>query len=199
MSSSGGLPIIHRGLKHFFGIGALIALCGSALLSQTATVPAKWIGTWELNVSKSTFGKILVPGARSDLAIVSQRFSLEQTGQAIRLSGDTVMSDSSGSHSGRDDTSLRLDGSETVLGSGALSLSFRPIDASTFEVISKVDISNTNFGEVSRFSFSSDGRTLTETKTQTVREVVPEGADKTTGAVIRTSKFVLVFNKIPEQ
>jgi hypothetical protein len=52
---------------------------------------------------------------------------------------------------------------------------------------------------VSRFSFSSDGRTLTETKTQTEREVVLEGADQTTGAVIRSSTSVLVFDKIPEK
>jgi hypothetical protein len=34
---------------------------------------------------------------------------------------------------------------------------------------------------------------------QTEREVVPDGVDKTTGAVIRISTSVLVFNKIPEK
>jgi hypothetical protein len=174
-----------------------MVVCRTVLLGQTVSVPAKWIGTWELNVSKSTFGKILVPGAPPDLAIVSQRLRIEQSDQAIRLSGDTVMSDSGGPHSGHDDTALSLDGRETVL--GPFSLSFRPIDGSTFEVTSKVNIPGSNVGEVSRFSFSPDGRTLTETKTQTEREAVPEGADKTAGAVIKTSKFVLVFSKVPEQ
>jgi hypothetical protein len=175
-------------MKRFFGI----ALCSSVLLGQTAAIPASWIGTWDLNVSQSTFGAILIPGAPSDPAVVSQRFKIEQIGRAIRISG------SSGSGSG--DISLSLDGSETVLGAGSLSLSlsFRPIDDSTFEIVSKVNIPNTNVGELSRFSFSSDGRTLTETKTQTERKVVPEGVDKTTGAVIRTSQFVLIFNKVPE-
>ncbi len=122
--------------------------------------------------------------------------SIKQTAQEIRLSGETVFSDSNGSHSAHDDNSLSLDGRETVV--GPISLSFRRIDDSTFVIVSKARINNRNFGEVSHFSFSSDGRTLTETKTQTEREVVPEGVDKTTGAVIRTSTSVLVFSKIPE-
>jgi hypothetical protein len=183
-------------VKPFVVVCALTFVCSAVLPGQTVSVPAKWIGTWELNVSKSTFGKILVPGAPPDLAIVSQRVRIEKSGQAIRLFGDTVVSDSSGPHSGHDDTALSLDGSETVL--GPFSLSFRPIDGSTFEVTSKVNIPGSNIGEVSRFSFSADGRTLTETKTQTEREVVPAGADKAAGAVIKTSEFVLVFSRIPE-
>ena len=51
--------------------------------------------------------------------------------------------------------------------------------------------------KVSHFALSSDGRTLTETKTQTERELVPDSVDKTSGAVIKTSTFVLVFNRVP--
>jgi hypothetical protein len=183
-------------VKPFF-VACALAAAGSAVLpGQSANVPAKWIGTWELNISKSTFAKILVPGVPPDLAIISQRIKLEQAGQAIRLSGDTVMSDSGGPHSGHDDTTLRLDGGEAVL--GPFSLSCRPIDGSNFEVISKANIPDTNVGEVSRFSFSSDGRTLTETKTQTEREVVPAGADKAAGGVIKTSTFILAFSRVPE-
>lgn len=184
-------------MKPFFVICVLGVVCSTALLAQNVSIPAKWIGLWELKVSQSTFGTILIPGVPAHLTIISQHLRLEQAGRAIRLSGDTVVSDSSGSHSAHDETSLSLDGSETVL--GPISLSFRPIDASAFEIISKVNMGNSNLGEVSRFSFSADGRTLTETKTQTQREVVPEGADKTTGAVIQSSKFVLVFTKVPEQ
>jgi hypothetical protein len=123
--------------------------------------------------------------------------SIKQTAQEIRLSGETVFSDSNGSHSAHDDNNLSLDGGETVI--GPISLSFRRMDDSTFDIVSKININNRNLGEVSRFSFSSDGKTLTETKTQTEREVVPEGVDKTTGAVIKTSTSVLVFNKIHEK
>jgi hypothetical protein len=90
------------------------------------------------------------------------------------------------------------DGSETVPGSDCLSL-LQTNRRFHFRDRQQVNIPNTNVGEVSRFSFSSDDRTLTEAKTQTQREVVPEGADKTTGAVIKTSKFVLVFSKVPDQ
>jgi hypothetical protein len=53
-------------------------------------------------------------------------------------------------------------------------------------------------GEVSHFAVSSDGQTLTETKTQTEREAVPEDAEKNSGAAIRTSISVLVFRKLPD-
>jgi hypothetical protein len=137
-----------------------------------------------------------MPGLPADLAIVSQTLRLEQIDRAIRLSGETVTSDKSGSHSSHDDNSLSLDGKETAV--GPISLSFMPIDASTFEIVSSLNIKDRNLEEVSRFSFSSDGRTLIETKTQTEREPGPESADKATGAVIRTSISVLVFSKLPE-
>jgi hypothetical protein len=167
------------------------------VLGQTAAVPTKWVGTWALDVPKSTFGTILIPGAPVGFTVGSQSLSIKRTAREIRLSGDTVFSDISGSHSSHDDNSLSLDGRETVV--GPISLSFRRIDDSTFDIVSKISISGRDFGEVSRFSFSSDGRTLTETKTQTEREVVPEGVDKNAGAVIRTSTAVLVFNRIPEK
>jgi hypothetical protein len=66
-------------------------------------------------------------------------------------------------------------------------------------IISALNIPDHNLSEVSRFVFSPDGRNLTETKTQTEREVVAEGADKSSGAVIKTSKFVLVFAKAPSR
>jgi hypothetical protein len=138
-----------------------------------------------------------MPGAPVGFKVESQTFSIEQTTREIRFSGETVFSDSNGTHSVHEDSSLSLDGRETV--AGPVSLSFRRIDDSTFDIVGKVDISSRNLGEVSRFSFSSDGRTLTETKMQTEREVVPDGVDKTTGAVIRISTSVLVFNKIPEK
>jgi hypothetical protein len=189
--------IVRSDVKHFAGICALTVVCSSVVLGQTVAVPAKWVGTWALNVPKSTFGTILIPGAPVGFTVGSQTLIIKQTAREIRLSGETVFSDSNGSHSGHDDNSLSLDGRETVV--GPISLSFSRIDDSTFDIVSKVNISNRNLGEVSRFSFSSDGRTLTETKTQTEREVVPEGVDKITGAVIRTSTSVLVFNKIPEK
>ena len=146
-------------MRYFAGI-CVVAV---AVWGQTAPMPAKWIGTWKLNVPKSTFETPLLPGLPADFKIVSQTVRIERTAREIRLSGDTVVSDSSGSHSGRDDHSLSLDGQAT--------------------------------GEVSHFAISADGRTLTETKTQTERAGVPEGS----GAVLKKSTSVLVFNKVPER
>jgi hypothetical protein len=184
-------------VKHFVGICALTVVCSSAVLGQTSAVPTKWMGTWALNVQKSSFGTTLLPGAPVGFKFGSQTISIRQSAVEIRLSGETVFSDTNGTHSAHDDNSLSLDGRETIV--GPVSLSFRRIDDSTFDIVSKANISGRNFGEVSRFSFSSDGRTLTETKTQTEKEVVPEGVDKTKGAVIRSSTSVLVFSKIPEK
>jgi hypothetical protein len=51
---------------------------------------------------------------------------------------------------------------------------------------------------VSRYVFSSDGSKLTATKIQTERALVPTGTDKSKGAVIRTSKFILLYDKLAE-
>jgi len=184
-------------VKYFAGISALTVVCSSAVLGQASAISPKWVGTWTLNVQKSTFGTILVPGAPVGFTVDSETLDIKQSTREIRISGETVFTDSTGSHSAYDDNSLSIDGRETVV--GPISLSFRRIDDSTFDIISKINISNRNLGEVSRFSVSSDGRTLTETKTQTEREVVPEGVDKSTGAEIRTSTAVLVFSKDPEK
>jgi hypothetical protein len=89
---------------------------------------------------------------------------------------------------------LEICGAETVI--GPVSFSVKPVYDSTFEIISKLKHSDPILEEVSHFSVSSDGMKLTETKTQTEREVVPEGADKP-GAVIRSVTSVLVFGKQP--
>jgi hypothetical protein len=180
-------------LRRILGTFPLLLTVECLILGQTVPPREKWIGSWSLNPKKSTFGTILFPGAPVGLTIVSQTLKIEQTAGKIRLSGDTVMSDSSKSYSGHDDSSLSLDGRETVF--GPVALSFRRIDDSAFDIVSKLNYTNRNLGEVSHFAFSSDGRTLTETKTQTEREVVPEGTDKATGAVIKRSTFVLVFSR----
>jgi hypothetical protein len=141
-------------------------------------------------------GKILFPGAPVDFALLSQRTRLEQATDRLKMSADVVYSDANGAHKVHEESSLGLDGQETVIGPG--SLSFRRIDDSTFDIISRLTAKNTNVGEVSHFAVSSDGQTLTETKTQTKREAVPQDAEKNSGAV-ETSISVLVFRKLPDQ
>jgi hypothetical protein len=180
-------------VRSFAGICLLTIVISFTALGQTATVPMEWTGTWKLNVAKSKFGTILVPGVPADFRILSQTLRIEQAADGIKLSGDSTFSAGGGSHTGHEEYTLRLDGTPTKLGS--VSLSFRQISSSAFEIISTVDIPNTNVSEVSQYVFSSDGASLTATKIQTERASVPAGTDKSKGAVIRTSEFILVYDK----
>lgn len=187
----------HRGLsgnaKQFVAILYPAIIGASTLLGQADAVPAKWIGKWALDVEKSTFEAPLLAGGPGPLTILSQTLRIDQTERNIRLSGDTLYSDNSGPHSSHDDTSVSLDGTPTVR--GPISLSFRRINDLTFDIVSQLSIRGRNLGEVSHFAISSDGGTLTETKTQTERE----GADSSATRVIRASTSVLVFRKLSEK
>jgi hypothetical protein len=97
------------------------------------------------------------------------------------------------SYATHDDYRLSIDGRETTDDVG--SFSFRQAGADAFEIVSRLNVKAINFGEVSHFALSADGRTLTETKIQTERKVVPEGTNQAAGKLIRTSKFVLVFRR----
>lgn len=174
----------------------LLAIAISFAAFAQSTVPANWTGTWQLNVKESTFGVVLVPGVPADFKILSQTLRIERAADGIRLGGDSTVFVGGETQTERGDNTLRLDGAATNV--GAMSLSFRRIDESTFEIVSAIDVPNTNVGEVSRYVFSADGKKLTATKVQTERAPVPAGTDKSKGAVIRTSKFILIYDKLPE-
>lgn len=190
-------------MKRVAGICALAMVMSCAALAQTrqggqtGRVPARWTGTWKLNVQQSTFGTILVPGMPADLKITAQMLTVEHTGNQLKLSSDEVFSVGGQFQTGHEDTLLNLDGTQSH--TGPVSLSFRRIDDSTFEISSIIDIPNSNVGQVSRYVVSPDGTKLTATKIQTQRAPVPVGTDKSKGAVIKTSKFILVYDKVPEQ
>ena len=59
-----------------------------AAFGQLGTIPAKWIGSWKLNVEKSTFGVILVPSPPADFKILSQTLRIEQAGTEIGISAE---------------------------------------------------------------------------------------------------------------
>jgi hypothetical protein len=156
-----------RIVKHAVEICVITLVGSSCALGQTSAASAKWIGAWELDVQRSTFGTILLPGAPVGFKVLSQTLKIDQAAHGIRSSGDTAFSDNSGTHSGHDDNTLSFDGKETVV--GPASFSFKGIDESTFDIMSKLNVRSINIEEVSHFAFSSDGKILTETKTQTER------------------------------
>jgi hypothetical protein len=157
----------------------LTGVCG--LAAQTPIRPSNWVGTWTLDARKSSFGKILVPGVPDDFAILGENVRITLTSQEIGFEADIITSPNN--QTSHEDQRLSLDGREAAPAPG-ITLSFRRIDDSTFDVVGNVKTGNTRIGEVSRFTFSPDGLTLTETKTQT--ETEPQS---------RTSVSVLIFNK----
>jgi len=181
-------------MRHLLRTAVLVLVSALAAFSQAATVPTKWIGTWTADLKKSTLGPIWGPGLPEGIAPVSQTLRIEEAFGQLKLSGETVLSGLQPVH---DETSLSLDGKETVIGYGA-SVLFRKIDDSTFDIIVKANSKDTgnHVGE-NHFVFSPDGKTLTETKTHTEREVAPNGSDQTKSPLIKTSTSVLVYNKTP--
>jgi hypothetical protein len=173
----------------------LLTLVGSSVvLGQVDSVPAKWIGTWALSLPESKLGQLWGPGVpEGGLTFTGQTLKLAVTAWHLRIAGDTVTAELGSLY---EESDVNLDGAETVVPPDAR-ISFRRISDSTFDLIVKVnnkDIGN-HVGE-NRFVFSADGKTLTETKTHTEREVVADGTDQTKGTAIRTSTTILVFHKI---
>ena len=77
-----------------------------AMACAFAAVPGSWTGTWVLNVQKSTFGPILLPGVPEGFKVVSQTFTITEGAGRLKVSGETVFTDRVGSHSAHDDVSL---------------------------------------------------------------------------------------------
>jgi len=165
----------------------LSLISGTTLRAQDA-VPSSWLGTWILDVPRSTIGRPLA--APSGLTIIGQTLSLDQTAQQLRLSGETNYSDASGTHSARETNALNLDGTPSVV--GPISFVFKRIDGSTFEINSELLVANRRLSETSHFVIAADGQTLTETKTQIERSA---DSNSNADATTRTSTSVLVFHK----
>jgi len=175
-------------MRHYAAAGILLALSSQAFGQSYSE---NWTGTWKLDIDKSTFGLILFPGVPPGMTIVGQTLKIERADQNIRLSGESAVKLSKNVISNPEDTSLRLNGDETNLGPAVLA--FRPVNPFEFEILSRLQVKDTKYQEVSRFVFSTDGKTLTETKTQTQRAVAPDGGGKAKVASIRSSTTVLIF------
>jgi hypothetical protein len=173
-------------------LGIMLALSVHAF-GQAGSYSQSWNGTWNLDMVKSTFGPILFPGAPPNMTIVAQRVKIERSDGNIRFSGETTVSLSGKTVSSKDDTSLSLDGIATAV--GPAKLAFRPIDATAFEIISSGILQDKEYQEVSRFVFSKDGSSLTETKTQTERAISPTGGDKGKAEPTKSSISILIFRR----
>ena len=173
-------------------LAILLALLYPAV-GQPGPFSEKWTGTWSLDIGKSTFGSILLPGVPANMTIVRQTLKIERAGEKIRLSGETAVMLSGNTITSQDDTALSLDGRESNVGPAALA--FRLVDSSAFEILSRLKVNDREYQEVSRFVFSPDGKTLTETKTQTERSNAAGPGDKEKREAARSSITVLIFSR----
>ena len=167
------------------GIIFWLSLLVCVASAQNDILPNTWLGVWKLNAAKSSFDE------RTLVKITDQTLTISATQKELTIMGDTTLPD------GRrvpETSKVQLDGRETVVATNIVA-SFKRIDDRSFELTVTGRIPAGIGIGVNRFVFSPDGKTLTETKTQTLKAAVPEGSDPEKAAVIRTSKSVLVFEK----
>ena len=116
--------------------------------------PPPWLGTWSVNVGKSTYSAA-PPFKRSTCTIESWQEGIRVTYDIVHLRGGTTHTEWTGRFDGKD---YAVEGIEDYVITNA----YRTMDDRTYEVVQKVD------GIVSataRVSFSPDGRTMTMTTT----------------------------------
>jgi hypothetical protein len=180
-------------MKLLFGLLVVLLTDTTPTRGQISRPVEHWTGTWILDVGRTTFGTILFPGTPRDLEIIGQELQIEMAESKIRLSGHTTVQIAGKTLTSKDDTSLRLDGTETKVGPAVLVL--RPIDAYTFEIVSTLKQSEREYRQVSRFVFSRDGRSLTETKLQTERALAAGATAESGDQILRSSTSTLLFSR----
>jgi hypothetical protein len=111
----------------------------------------------------------------------------------LKLSGQTTIEISGKTLTSKEETSLRLDGTEAKMGPAVLVL--RPMNPYTFEIVSTLVQAEREYRQVSRFVFSRDGGSLTETKHQTARALAAGATAESGDQISRSSTSTLVFSR----
>lgn len=162
-------------------LSLVIRLAGA----QNDLVPNTWLGVWKFNSAKSSVDE------HSLVMIRDQTLTIGATKTELTVTGDTTLLD------GRrlaETSSVQLNGKDTVVTTDIVA-SFKRTDDGGFEITVTARTPAGKGIGVNHFVFSPDGKTLTETKTQTLKATVPEGNDPEKAPVIRTSRSILVFEK----
>ena len=131
-----------------------VAVCGLALLSGSAATAAdNWVGTWNLNVTKSKFK----PGP----ALKSQTLKFESTADGIKLTGDSVDVDGKAMHT---EYVSKFDGTDVPWSGNPNADTAMPkrMDANHYRNVWKKNGKATITADV---MVSKDGKTLTVTQT----------------------------------
>jgi hypothetical protein len=118
----------------------------------SAQVPEGWIGTWRLNVAKSTYDPGPSPYKRATYTIEPWNDGLKVTYEMVHPRGGWTHLEWAGKLDGRD---YRVQGIDEVV-----TYAYRPVGDGSYEVAVKFDGRVT---ALSRITLSPDGRTMTTT------------------------------------
>jgi hypothetical protein len=130
---------------------AMIAGLTAPCIAQEG-VPQGWLGTWRLNVEKSTYNPGPAPYKRGTLLVEPWNGRVRVVSDLVGVRGVVTHTEWTGLFDGNDYPVQGID--------EALSYSYRPIDERTCEIIVKAD---DRVVARSRSTLSPDGRTLTTT------------------------------------
>jgi hypothetical protein len=136
-------------------ITEMLAAVIVVVLSQagiSAQVPAGWLGTWKLNVAKSTYDPGPAPYKRATYTIEPRDAGLKVTYDMVHPRGGVTHLEWTGQLDGRD---YPVQGIDEVL-----TYAYRPLGDGSFEVIVKFDGRVT---AISQVTLSDDGRTMITT------------------------------------
>jgi len=115
-----------------------------------AQAPPAWLGTWTLNVEKSSYNPGPPPYRRGAFVVEPVNGGVRIVSRLVRVRGGVVHTEWTGRFDGKD---YPVQGIDEVL-----SYAYVPLDERTYELVIKAD------GRVigkSRATLSADGRTLT--------------------------------------
>ena len=129
----------------------------SAVSSSVAQAADPWMGTWKVNLAKSTFSPGPKPMDGATIKMESMSGQFMTTIDAKNAEGQPIHTQTMGNFDGKD---------YQVVGAPApgTTNAYKRIDARTFEAMGKV---NGKPSLTTRVTISADGKTLTATQTGT--------------------------------
>ena len=133
------------------------ALLASCIVSSTGQTQSQdpWVGTWKVNLEKSTFSPGPKPTSPGTVKIESPAGGIKVTIDGMTAEGKPFHTEVVGAFDGKDNPVKGAD-------SPSATAAYKRIDSRTYEATGKVDGKPTT---TNRVSISADGKTLTATIT----------------------------------
>ena len=140
--------------KTLVGVAAMVALsaAGSTLGAQSAD---PWVGTWKVNLAKSTFSPGPKPTVAATIKVESAAGGIKVTTDGVNPQGQPAHTETMGQFDGKDNPVKGAPQPNTTQ-------AYKRVDGRTLEVAAKVDGKPTT---MTRIVISADGKTRTATVT----------------------------------